>query len=80
VTPWQESHFFQNIISSRVGSFTVDATRESGFIDWEWLAGQGPVEGLALLRHLRLTHRLRIRVNGHQNSGFILKPEAPVAP
>jgi hypothetical protein len=74
VTPSQGSHFFQNITSFRVGYFTVDAASENSFIDWEWLTAQVPVERLTLVRHLRFTTPLRIRINGHQNRGIILKP------
>jgi CheY-like chemotaxis protein len=74
VAPSQGSHFFQNITSFRVGYFTIDATNENSFVDWEWLAAQEPVERLTCVRHLRFETPLLIRINGHQNRGVILKP------
>jgi hypothetical protein len=74
VTPSQGSHFFQNITSFRIGYFTVNSASGTGYIDWDWLAAQPPVELLQFVRHLRFTIPLHIRINGHQNRGIILKP------
>lgn len=75
VTPSQGSHFFQNITSFMVGYFTVNPHNNQGFIDWDWLLGQKPVEELSFTRHIRFSKPLTIKINGHQNKGVILKPE-----
>ena len=75
VAPSQGSHFFQNITSFMVGYFTVNQQARQGFLDWDWLLSQEPVEQLSFTRHLRFAEPLTIRINGHLNRGVILKPE-----
>ena len=79
VAPSQGSHFFQNITSFMVGYFTVNQQARQGFLDWDWLLSQEPVEQLSFTRHLRFSAPLTIRINGHLNKGVILKPEDPRA-
>ncbi len=74
VTPSQGSHFFQNITSFRVGYFTVNASVQSSFIDWEWLQAQPAAEELTFTRHLRFDEPITVKINGHKNKGVILKP------
>ncbi|MFO7445481.1 MAG: PEP/pyruvate-binding domain-containing protein [Ignavibacteriaceae bacterium] len=74
VTPSQGSHFFQNITSFRIGYFTVNSMSNSGFIDWDWLLAQPPVEELNYTRHLHFDDPITIRINGRKNKGIILKP------
>ncbi len=74
VTPSQGSHFFQNITSFRVGYFTVNATHNEGFIDWDWLFRQPAQEQLNFVRHLRFDRPIVAKINGHKNKGIILKP------
>ncbi|MFH0990342.1 MAG: PEP/pyruvate-binding domain-containing protein [bacterium] len=74
VTPSQGSHFFQNITSFRVGYFTVSVMHHEGFIDWEWLREQRPLEEYKYVRHLRFDTPLIAKINGHKNKGVILKP------
>lgn len=74
VTPSQGSHFFQNITSFRVGYFTVDSAAEVGFIDWDWLLSQPPLEELGVTCHLRFDRPISIRISGQQNLGVIFKP------
>jgi CheY-like chemotaxis protein len=76
VTPSQGSHFFQNITSFRVGYFTVNSLTGLGFIDWDWLRAQQPVEGRTFTRHLHFAEPITAKINGHRNKGIILKPEA----
>ncbi|MGA9116644.1 MAG: PEP/pyruvate-binding domain-containing protein [Bacteroidota bacterium] len=75
VTPSQGSHFFQNITSFMVGYFTVGSRDKDGFLDWEWLLAQKPVEEKALTRHLRFERPIVVKINGHSGRGIILKPE-----
>jgi hypothetical protein len=79
VTPSQGSHFFQNLTSFMVGYFTVNIHAQAGFLDWDWLLAQEPVERLAFTRHLRFAGPLTIRINGHLNKGVILKAENVLA-
>ena len=79
VTPSQGSHFFQNITSFMVGYFTLNTQAQQGYLDWEWLLAQRPVERLAFTRHIRFAAPLTIRINGHSNKGVILKAENALA-
>lgn len=75
VDPSQGSHFFQNLTSFMIGYFTIDTKRNEGFIDWDWLIGQKPVETHEYTRHLTFDAPIIIKMNGQQNQGIILKPE-----
>ncbi|HMK37906.1 MAG TPA: PEP/pyruvate-binding domain-containing protein, partial [Bacteroidota bacterium] len=79
VTPSQGSHFFQNITSFMVGYFTVNANARQGYLDWDWLLAQKPVEQFAFTRHIRFATPLTIRINGHSNKGVILKADNVLA-
>jgi len=74
VTPSQGSHFFQNITSFRVGYFTVNASRNLGFIDWDWLKAQPVFQKFDNVRHLRFDKPLSAKINGRKNKGVIMKP------
>jgi hypothetical protein len=71
ISPSQGSHFFQNITSFMVGYFTVQA---NGFLDWEWILKQKPVEERGFIRYLRFNYPIVVKINGHSNQGIILKP------
>ena len=75
VAPSQGSHFFQNITSFLVGYFTVNVHAHQGYLDWDWLLAQEPMEKLTFTRHIRFASPLVIRINGHLNKGVILKSE-----
>ncbi len=79
VTPSQGSHFFQNITSFMVGYFTVNVHARQGYLDWDWLLAQAPVEQFTFTRHIRFAGPLTIRINGHSNKGVILKAENVLA-
>ncbi len=74
IAPSQGSHFFQNLTAFKVGYFTVDTMRNEGFLDWDWLRNQTPVEQKSYARHLRFNKPAIVRMNGHKNQGVILKP------
>jgi hypothetical protein len=76
VTPSQGSHFFQNITSFRVGYFTVNASHNLGFIDWQWLKSQKAFRELKHVRHLRFDKPVVAKINGRKNKGVIVKPGA----
>jgi hypothetical protein len=75
VAPSQGTHFFQNITSFMVGYFTVNTHSPQGFLDWDWLLRQPPLEAMTWTRLIRFEHPLIIKINGHLNKGVILKPE-----
>lgn len=74
VAPSQGSHFFQNLTAFMVGYFTINQHDGEGFIDWEWILGQPAVEEKKFTRHLQFADPLVVKMNGHKNSGVILKP------
>lgn len=76
VTPSQGTHFFQNLISFRIGYFTVNSHLKNEFIDWKWLAAQPAVKERRYVRHLRFDRPLVVKMNGRTNRGVILKPGA----
>ncbi len=75
VQPSQGSHFFQNLTSFMIGYFTVNSFQHKGYLDWEWLLSQEPLEIKEFTRHLRFDKPITIKMNGHKNKGVILKPE-----
>ncbi|MCF8242960.1 MAG: histidine kinase [Melioribacteraceae bacterium] len=75
VAPSQGSHFFQNLTSFKVGYFTIDHEQKN-FIDWNWLKNQEAVEEKNFIRHVKLKEPVLIKINGHENKGVIIKPEA----
>ncbi len=75
VEPSQGSHFFQNITSFMIGYFTVNEHKHQGFVDWEWLLEQIPVESKTFTRLLRFEKPITIKMNAHENKGIIYKPE-----
>lgn len=74
VAPSQGTHFFQNITSFKIGYFTVNSFIKVGFIDWDWLLKQTPVEEFEFTKHLHFDKPISIKINGHKNKGIITKP------
>jgi len=74
VTPSQGTHFFQNLISFRIGYFTVNSDLKNEFINWGWLAQQPAVRERRFVRHVKFDKPLTIKMNGRTNQGVILKP------
>jgi CheY-like chemotaxis protein len=75
VTPSQGSHFFQHLMTLRIGYFTVNPEAGEGFVDWDWLAAQAALSERAGVRHLRFTSPLTVKMNGKDHRGVIVKPE-----
>ncbi len=75
VEPSQGSHFFHNITSFMVGYFSVNAFKEEGFIDWEWLLKQKIVEKKEYSKHIHFKNPVIVKMNGKENKGIIIKPE-----
>ncbi len=74
VEPSQGSHFFQNITSFMVGYFSVNEHKHQGFVDWDWLLNQNPIESKEFTKLLRFEKPIQIKMNGHQTKGIIFKP------
>jgi hypothetical protein len=75
VTPSQGTHFFQNLISFRVGYFTVNSNNGSEFLDWKWLSQQPAVVENKFTRHVHFEKPLTVKMNGRSHEGVILKPQ-----
>ncbi|MBK7645415.1 MAG: histidine kinase [Planctomycetes bacterium] len=73
VVPSQGSHFFQNLVSSRVGYFTIKDDA-GDFVDWEWLAGCVAQSQTEFVRHLRFEQPLAIAMDGRCGAGSIARP------
>ena len=74
VTPSQGTHFFQNLISFRIGYFTVNSDLKGEFLNWDWLAEQPALGSMEFSRHLRFDEPMMIKMNGRTNCGVIMKP------
>ena len=67
----QGSHFFHNLSSFRASYFMVRHGRQFG-INWDWLNRQPMVCETELVRHVRPTGKLSVRVDGRTRRGIIL--------
>jgi hypothetical protein len=67
----QGSHFFHNLSSFRASYFMVQHGRPFG-INWDWLNRQPVVHETELIRHVRPTERLTVRVDGRTARGVVL--------
>lgn len=76
VKPSQGTHFFQNLVSSSVGYFTVNPDAGEGFVDWSWLSSLPAEHEAGCVRLLRLSHPLEVRMDGRQGAGIIAKPSS----
>lgn len=74
VAPSQGSHFFQNITSFKVGYFTINYLEPDGFVDWDWLKNQTPLEELKYVKRINFNSPIIAKINGRQNKGVIYKP------
>jgi hypothetical protein len=76
----QGSHFFHNLSSFRASYFMVQHGRHFG-INWDWLNVQPVVHETELIRHVRPTERLAVRVDGRTARGVILsQPQDNMSP
>ena len=67
----QGSHFFHNLSSFRASYFMVQHGRRFG-INWDWLNLQPIAHETELIRHVRPTNRIAVRVDGRTARGVIL--------
>jgi len=70
----QGSHFFHNLSSFEVSYFMVPHHARPG-IDWAWLDRRQIVAETEFVRHVRLSHRLLVRVDGRVARGVIRHPD-----
>ena len=75
VTPSQGAHFFHNLMSFKIGYFTVNPDHGEGFIDWDWLSSQPVHRKGEYVRQLRFEYPIDIKMNSHKNRGVIIKPD-----
>jgi CheY-like chemotaxis protein len=71
--PSQGSHFFQNLTSSGICYLTLQNPAH-GFLRWDWLTRQIPLERTSYLRHIQLAKPLQLYVDGKSSEGIILDP------
>ncbi|GAB4303213.1 MAG: PEP/pyruvate-binding domain-containing protein [Marinilabiliales bacterium] len=74
IDPSQGTHFFQNLISFRVGYFTLNPYENKGFYDIDFLNKQAPVYENQFIRHIKFDKPINIYIDGKNNIGLILKP------
>jgi hypothetical protein len=80
VPPSDGAHFFHNVVSLGIGYFTArqdhgGAPLTPERVDWEWLAAQPHEPSPSLVRHVRLTAPLAVRIDGRRGEGVVLKPD-----
>lgn len=76
VVPSQGSHFFQNLVASDVGYFTVNPEAGEGELDWAYLAALPAQRDTGFVRLIRLPAPLVVKIDGRKGEGVILKPVA----
>lgn len=74
IEPSQGTHFFQNIISFRVGYFTINPFINDGYYDVEFLNGSKQSYEDQYLRHICFDEPMQIFMDGRTHRGVILKP------
>jgi len=72
IDPSQGTHFFQNLTSFGVGYFTVNTYMGEGIWRKEVLDALPAVEETAHVRHVRLSHPLRIMMDGKKQEGVVI--------
>jgi hypothetical protein len=68
----QGSHYFHNIINLGVFYFSMPFSAAHP-IDWDWLNQQNVEQETGFVRHVRLTNKLVVKVDGRNGKGVILK-------
>jgi len=68
----QGSHYFHNIINLGIKYFTLPFTSRYN-VDWDWLNRQEIVEETGFIRHIKTPRPLRIKVDGRNSRGVILR-------
>ena len=74
VEPSQGTHFFQNLTSFGVGYFTVNAPKNEGYYDVDYLDSLPAVYESDHIRVVAFDQPLRIAINGRRSAGVVDKP------
>ena len=69
----QGSHFFHNLTSFNVSYFSLSPTSKNK-IDWYWLQSLPSQEDRDLIRHVKISPSLTIKIDGQNGRGVIYKP------
>ena len=75
IEPSQGTHFFQNLTSFGVGYLTIDGVSSGEVFDRAWLDAQPAVWESPLIRHVRCTQPLAIKMDGLHGIGVVVKSE-----
>ena len=75
IDPSFGSHFFQNIISLRIGYFTINKNTKDEFIDWNWLKNNPIKKKTKSIKWIELKEPLFIQLDGTTGTGIIMKPQ-----
>jgi hypothetical protein len=68
----QGTHFFHNMVNFKVYYFSVHHSGDYQ-IDWPWLDSQKIIEETTYIKHIKLAHPLKVKVDGRTGKGVILK-------
>ncbi|MBN2349371.1 MAG: phosphoenolpyruvate synthase, partial [Bacteroidales bacterium] len=68
----QGSHFFHNIIGSKIIYFSIQPYPTDKF-DRDWLSEQKIIEKRQFVKHIRIKNDLLVKANGRTSQGVILK-------
>ncbi len=75
IDPSQGTHFFQNLTSFRVGYMTINPFMQDGMYNLDLLEAQEILLDDGMIRHVRFTQPLVIKIDGKTNRGVILIEE-----
>ena len=75
IDPSFGSHFFQNIISLRIGYFTINKNTKDEFIDWDWLKNNPLKKKTKFIKWIELKRPLFVQLDGTTGTGIIMKPQ-----
>ena len=68
----QGSHFFHNLTSFQISYFSIRHSGKNN-IDWSFLNQQKVIEETLYVKHIKLLHPLKVKVDGRSGKGVILK-------
>jgi hypothetical protein len=69
IDPSQGSHFFHDMISSKVGY--IITKKEKGNIDWKWLNSLKTIEEKEDIKHVETNKKLEVRIDGRSGKAII---------
>ncbi len=74
VDPSFGTHFFQNLITFRIGYMTINKINQNNFIDWDWLNSIALAKETEYIRHIRLKQPLNILIDGRNGKAVVFRP------